>query len=129
MFNLSSESRDGGFLFFVSSQLGGGAWLLPKLCKVRNFGHEPIYKILYMTPTNMKIYMQKRRWERREKLLDLSERICKNCGSIENLEFDHRDRTTKKFTLSGCALDKSWDEILLEHEKCDLLCNECHKIR
>lgn len=48
------------------------------------------------------------------------------CEATEDLEFDHRDRSTKQFVLSGHGLDKAWSRILVELEKCDLLCRACH---
>jgi hypothetical protein len=48
------------------------------------------------------------------------------CNTTEDLEFDHRDRVTKSFVLSGCYLDRSWNKILEEFAKCDLLCRNCH---
>lgn len=80
-------------------------------------------------PTNeyMKQYMALRRESRRAKLLELSGSVCQICDSTEELQFDHIDRTTKKFTLSGAGLDKKWETILDELSKCQLLCSECHK--
>lgn len=72
-------------------------------------------------------YMAERRKNRRSALLSLHGDKCKECGSTESLEFNHRDRESKLFILSGCHLDKSWQKILAESEKCDLLCASCHK--
>lgn len=71
-------------------------------------------------------YMQNRRLQRRTMLLELSGNKCSACNSGENLEFNHIDRATKLFVLSGKGLDKKLDDILLEHQKCELLCSECH---
>jgi hypothetical protein len=76
----------------------------------------------------MKAYMAQRRVNRREQLLALSDNVCADCGAVENLEFNHIDRATKKFNLSGCHLDKSWKLILEEWNKCELLCSNCHLI-
>ncbi|MGL4998015.1 MAG: hypothetical protein ACRC5T_03425 [Cetobacterium sp.] len=72
------------------------------------------------------IYMQKRRKGRREAILELSGNCCSICSSTENLEFNHVDRSTKLFVLSGKGLDKSWEKILAELDKCELLCRDCH---
>lgn len=77
-------------------------------------------------PTDHRLYVNNRRKTRRQALLDLSNNECLKCGSTANLQFDHRDRTQKSFTLSGHPLDKSWETILEEHAKCDLLCAPCH---
>lgn len=75
----------------------------------------------------MKSYMQQRRADRRERLVELLGGVCNDCDSIEDLNFDHIDRSTKKFTLSGAGLDKKWETILAELDKCQLLCVDCHK--
>lgn len=49
---------------------------------------------------------------------------CVQCGSDEDLEFDHIDPTTKKFTIS-----KLWSNTTAcgeELKKCQLLCKSCH---
>lgn len=76
--------------------------------------------------TDMSVYMARRRGARRAKLLELRNNECEKCGSIEELQFDHIDPATKKFNLSGCYLDKKWETILEELDKCQLLCVECH---
>jgi 5-methylcytosine-specific restriction endonuclease McrA len=50
---------------------------------------------------------------------------CVECDSVEQLEFDHIDPSTKEFcigTLWGVARDRFDKEI----EKCQLLCKPCH---
>ena len=79
--------------------------------------------------TDMRVYMAERRKRRRQDLIALKGGKCQVCGSDERLEFDHRDRTTKLFNLSGCYLDRAWDTILTELAKCDLLCFTCHRIK
>lgn len=75
---------------------------------------------------DMADYMRKRRAARRKELEDLKGGKCEKCGSDSDLHFDHRDRSDRKFRLSGAGLDKSWDSILKELDKCDLLCSSCH---
>lgn len=71
-------------------------------------------------------YMRGRRLERRSRLILLRGGCCSNCSSVDNLQFHHRDRSQKKFDLSGRGLDTSWGVILDEFEKCDLICPTCH---
>lgn len=52
---------------------------------------------------------------------------CVNCGSIENLEFDHinNDRDGLRGLVSQlftCKLER----LIAELEKCQLLCKSCH---
>jgi len=55
---------------------------------------------------------------------------CTKCGynqSYVALQFHHRDPKTKKFRLSS-MYRYSWDKAVLELEKCDLLCANCHVV-
>ena len=55
---------------------------------------------------------------------------CKTCGWIGSqaaFEFHHRDPLTKAFDV-GRNLNKSWDFVKEELDKCDLLCSNCHRI-
>jgi hypothetical protein len=79
-----------------------------------------------MSKTDMALYMKNRRAKRRQKLIELGGDKCSKCHSLSNLEFNHIDRSTKLFVLSGKGLDKSWEKILEELDKCELLCNNCH---
>ena len=49
--------------------------------------------------------------------------ICYKCGSSEDLEFHHRDRTKK---LDHKVWSWALPRIAAELEKCDLLCRPCH---
>ena len=56
---------------------------------------------------------------------------CMDCGynlSAVALDFDHRVGEVKLFTLSMYN-SKSWDNILREIAKCDVVCANCHRIR
>lgn len=60
----------------------------------------------------------------------LSTRACVICNEndVRVLEFDHLDQKTKTFTISQAVrLNYSWDDVLLEIEKCRILCANCHK--
>ena len=79
-----------------------------------------------MAETNMALYMKERRAARRQVLVEMSGGKCEKCGNTNSLEFNHKDRTTKSFVLSGAGLDTSWEKIIKEWEKTELLCSECH---
>lgn len=56
---------------------------------------------------------------------------CVDCGNTNPivLEFDHLDRKEKEFTISSKMSDYSWDRIMTEIKKCEVVCSNCHKIR
>lgn len=65
------------------------------------------------------------------KLINWSKtRPCKDCNNKfhpEAMEFDHV-RGVKRFELSEYH-HYSWENILIELKKCDLVCANCHRIR
>jgi hypothetical protein len=94
-------------------------------------------------PFNVRYYAQ-HRWREIERvrrrqmaalafLRDMRRVPCLDCrGAFEpyQMDFDHRDRTTKSFRLTeGRALLKSRAELLQELAKCDVVCANCHAIR
>lgn len=67
---------------------------------------------------------RKRYSERRSFGINYLGSVCAECGTTNNLQFDHVDSTTKLFDVSvGMRAFKIWfDEI----KKCQLLCRPCH---
>ena len=53
---------------------------------------------------------------------------CVGCGTTHNLQFDHIDRANKSFTIGRC-LGNKLDDLIIEANKCQLLCKSCHKIK
>ena len=76
----------------------------------------------------MKKYMQKRWNGRREEVIEYLGGKCKHCGSTENLEFDHKSKKSKKFTLADFT-SKNDKDFWKEVDKCRLLCRPCHEKR
>jgi len=78
----------------------------------------------------VKVSLYKRALERKEKLIEIAGGGCKVCGynrCKRAITFHHRDRSTKLFGLSLNNLwSKSWEQIVEELAKCDLLCMNCH---
>jgi hypothetical protein len=72
----------------------------------------------------------KRKRERMGKLIVLKGGACSKCSykkSIRALSFHHRDPSTKSFGLAIKSMNRKWEELLEEVEKCDLLCLNCHR--
>jgi hypothetical protein len=69
----------------------------------------------------------------RSNLLEyLADKSCSVCGIKDPrvLEFDHIDPTTKSFGIArGMTNALSWENILIEIKKCQVLCANCHKIK
>jgi len=68
--------------------------------------------------------------ERTEWLLDyFILHPCVDCGETDPvvLEFDHS--ADKDFSISHGFLDKSWEQIVAEIAKCEVVCVNCHRRR
>lgn len=50
------------------------------------------------------------------------------CGSTEQLHFDHIDAKAKVFAISR-NLNRRWDLLVAEVDKCQLLCNTHHHLK
>jgi len=51
---------------------------------------------------------------------------CVDCGSTEDLQFDHEDSTTKSFDVAKHLTSASEAKLVEEMEKCVLRCQPCH---
>jgi len=78
------------------------------------------------TTSQMREYMREYRAKKRIYAKQKLGGCCSKCGSTENLEFDHIDRSTK---VNGIAslLTNSKKDLEAELNKCQLLCKSCHK--
>lgn len=75
----------------------------------------------------MREYMRKYSADRRLKALSILGGVCVGCSSKENLEIHHIDPETKSFTLAK-GWHHAWNKILDELQKCQILCEDCHKL-
>lgn len=78
-----------------------------------------------------RINVQKREQDHRSKIQELKTAPCQDCGNkfpTVCTDFDHRPGEVKLFGISA-AVRYSWDTILAEIAKCDLVCANCYRIR
>lgn len=69
--------------------------------------------------------MKRRYHERRRMAIEFLGGKCAECGSVENLEIDHKNPKEKEYEfqqLRSLSIDKFWSEI----KKCQLLCRKHH---
>ena len=65
------------------------------------------------------------------KFNELKDRPCTDCGikfHYSIMEFDHIEKE-KIAAVSWLVNNKSWDTVLKEIEKCELVCANCHRYR
>ena len=74
---------------------------------------------------------QERGLKRKIKLVKIFNGCCCKCGYNKNyaaLEFHHKNPDDKKFQLDLRSLsNRSWDVIVEESKKCELVCSNCHR--
>lgn len=63
--------------------------------------------------------------KRKAKMIEYLGGRCAHCGDTENLEFDHVDPSQKSFTITE-RFSNAWNELVVELDKCQLLCFMCH---
>lgn len=64
------------------------------------------------------------------RLVELHGGKCVDCGYAGPpfmYDFDHRDPAEKSFRIGGAT--QSFDRVLAESRKCDLVCAGCHRFR
>lgn len=71
---------------------------------------------------------KERKEQHKKHLIDMLGGKCSGCGTTENLQFDHLDRTTKSFNI-GSNLAAKIEKLEEEAKKCQLLCKDCHQIK
>jgi 5-methylcytosine-specific restriction endonuclease McrA len=85
-----------------------------RFCKVANYQCE-----------QMRVYMQERRARIRAEMVARLGGHCAWCPSTDDLQFDHKDPTTKLFAIAS-GLDRPRGVLLAEVDKCQLLCGPHH---
>lgn len=79
-------------------------------------------------PERVKAYIQRKRLSRKAECLAYLGGACVRCGTTKNLEFDHIEPSTKEFEITT-RITLSWDKLLPELDKTQLLCVSCHKAK
>lgn len=76
--------------------------------------------------------IRRRKWlaadtaKRRQKVIEYLGGVCVRCGSTEDLETDHVNSAEKSFDVSR-NLNRRWEVLVTELDKCQLLCHSCHR--
>jgi len=88
----------------------------------------------YKTAEKRNEYAAKYRAAKRTKLFSyLLEHPCVECGEDDPvvLEFDHLPEFEKSFEIGRAVTSstRSWESILIEMEKCEVVCCNCHRRR
>lgn len=74
----------------------------------------------------MREYMARRYERRRAAAIESLGGVCVRCGSEDDLQFDHIDRSTKSFDLARAFGSKKQSDLDVEVAKCQLLCGPHH---
>ena len=75
----------------------------------------------------MNKYMKKRYHTRRCLAICYLGGRCASCGTLNKLEFDHILPEEKEFAIGKLLSGGSDEKLYKELDKCQLLCNNCHK--
>lgn len=77
-----------------------------------------------------KYWVDRRRRQLKVKLVQFFGGKCIRCGydeCIAALEFHHRDKELKSFTIAASGHTRAWARLVEEAKKCDLLCANHHR--
>jgi hypothetical protein len=71
-------------------------------------------------------------WKEKQKLLFQewkAQQFCKVCGENNSvcLDFHHLDPTQKEYTIGSLSSKIKFEKLLLEIDKCVVLCANCHR--
>ena len=89
--------------------------------------HKKLRKAQYDKHQKKLVESQRRiRKERRQYLEEYLSGKCVRCGVTEKLEFDHITPVNKSYSIGANITCFSLEELILEADKCQLLCRPCH---
>ena len=106
---------------------------LASMCKIclRIYNREYWSKVKHLkNPLKNERTKLKRNEIRKFIISVLQSNCCADCGISDwrVLEFDHKDRKTKKFNIAD-STQFSLKKVKEEIKKCDIVCANCHNIR
>jgi len=90
-------------------------------CRRKHMGHG-------YCSTHYKSFMRARFWNH---ILQERGYRCAQCRKKHHqavFDLHHRDPSQKRYAIGSVIGNISWDELLAEAAKCDLLCANCHRI-
>lgn len=76
----------------------------------------------------MNEYMKTRYHLKRLEALNYLGGLCVECGSTDDLIFDHIDPETKEYAIAKIMCHR-WEKVQKELDKCQLLCAVCNKTK
>lgn len=82
----------------------------------------------YRVSSRDKAWRKARHIRRREMALEYLGEVCVSCGATDDLEFDHIDPATKGYSITS-NVTRAWDKLVIELDKCQLLCQPCHVVK
>ena len=74
----------------------------------------------------MKEYQKLRYKRRRDEAIEALGGKCNHCGSLDSLELDHIDASSKTYEIGKIIGGGSEAKVQAELAKCQVLCKECH---
>jgi len=74
-----------------------------------------------------RIWIRKRRADRRKYSLHVLGGKCVKCGTKEKLHLHHKDKNIKEIETKDLGTVR-WERFVAEIAKCELLCTHCHTI-
>lgn len=105
---------------------------LQSICKTCRNNYEKLWLI-----NNRELHLKRARNSKQKNIsinkknmqIFLIGKVCVDCGNndIRVFEFDHR--CDKKGNVSDMMSRYKWETVLLEINKCDIVCANCHRIR
>lgn len=91
------------------------------------------YKYQWYLDNKESVHLRGRRDKHKKRMFvaKIKDVPCMDCGQkypFYVMDLDHRDPTNKIQNV-GKLINQSWEKILLEIDKCDVVCSNCHRIR